>query len=312
MVGLRPLGVEVHFAAQEQGLEQAAKETTGGLIGGGGQVVDPDALPFSYGAGPLRQLFLADALFALKQHDALHGDGGAESQHEGLEVGQLLAPAAQGPGEGLGQVSGMHPGQVLRQGGHRRGLGRKPRITSSAQGASPITRGIWVSPGRKVMTSGWRNRGLGILAQAFGQVGQQGQALGIAPARPEPGEGGALDGLEVPGLLVIEPQVAADGIQGRGIDEPGQRHVPDLVQVAIRGPGCPDLGEEPGPIQLAAHEVPRAALALAELLQPDEAMGPEKPRYVHDEVLGGAQAMGGMAGSLPQAPPGRPWPRSCC
>ncbi len=112
--GFGVLGVEIHLAAHEQGFEESSQESPRRFIGRGGEVVDPEALAFGHGAGERGQVLLAHALLALEQDDALHGDGGAEAQHEGLEVGEFLGAATEGAGQGLGEVPRMVPGQVLR------------------------------------------------------------------------------------------------------------------------------------------------------------------------------------------------------
>ncbi len=85
--GLGAGGVEIDLVAQQQSLNQAAQQVAGGFLGRGPQVVDPDPLAFRHGAGPGREVLLAQALLTLQQHDALQGHGGVEAEHQGFEEG---------------------------------------------------------------------------------------------------------------------------------------------------------------------------------------------------------------------------------
>ncbi len=145
--------------------------------------------------------------------------------------------------------------------------------------------------------------GVGIPAELVAKVRQQGIPLGLAPAGPEPRQGRALDRLEIPGLLPIEAQVADDRVQRRRIQVPGKESVADVVEVAVRGQGCPDLREEAGAIHVAPHEVPGTALAAAQFGEPGVAVGSEEARHVHEGIVRASNRRWvGMTGSVPQGP----------
>ena len=233
--GHRALRVEIHLAAHEQGLDQAPEEPPGGFVGRGGQMVDPDTFTLGHGAGPGGQMLLPHTLFPSKQNDALHGDGGAEAQHQGFEIWQLLAAAAEGPGDGAGEIPGVGPGQVFGEGRSRCRARQEFRKLLQGPGPGAEHSGDLSQAGAQGDHFRVQTAGVRILGQPLPQVVQQGLALVLAPSSPQAGQGRALQGLEEPGLFSVEPEVGDHRIQRLRIQEPGEEGIPHLFEIPVRG-----------------------------------------------------------------------------
>ncbi len=179
------------------------------------------------------------------------------------------------------EVPGQGPGQLLGEGRRGGREGQQLREEVLAPGGFAEDPGHQEQP--RTEGDGFRvqEAGVGILGQLRLEVRQEGLALGLAPAGPEPGQGGPLHGLEHPGVPVVEAQVGLDGVQGRGVQEPGEEGVPDLVQVPVGGARVPDLGQEAGAVLVPADQVPGAPLSLAQVRGPGVAVGPQEARHFH-------------------------------
>ncbi len=230
-----PLGIEIHLAARQHSFQKPGEEATRRFIRRGLEAMHPDALAFGHGAGPGGQVGFADALLALEQDDAFHGDGGAEPEHERLQIGEFLAAPPQRPGDGLGQVPGLQPGLLFGQGRGRGRPGQEGRDFGQPPGGFSEDPRDLGEARPKGDDFGMQEPGMEILGELLGQVAQQGFALDFPPAGPEPRQRRSMEGLEVPGLLVVESEVAVNRVQSARIQEAGQEGIAHLIQVAVRG-----------------------------------------------------------------------------
>ena len=160
------------------------------------------------------QVFFPDAPFALKQYDPLHGSRGAESKHEGFEVGEFLITTAQRAGDGLGQTPRLLPGQVLVESRHRGCLRQVPCHRLQAPGGTTYDPWDLGETRSESDDLGVQESGVEIQLKAEGEMLEYSHPLVLAPTGPDAGHGATVYRLQVPGLVSVKPEMAADGVKG--------------------------------------------------------------------------------------------------
>ena len=293
----RVRGVEIGLHAREGILEEPLQEHPGPFPGQELQVGDPDAFGLRRGRGPRAEPVVAEPLLPLEEDDPLHRHRGAQAEHEGLQVGELLGPAADGRARGLHQIGGLLPeagmdGMVL-------GL--------VGQGDQAI-----VAPGRGAQDPRHQDppplhadhlgrqeprhpRPAHGLPHRGDQVLPPGQVL----LAPHPQEGDALELLGEPGQLVVVAKVAEPRVHGLALGEAPEEVLPDAVQDLGLGQRLPELEQVAGALAVPAHHPPRAPLAALgdrELLDGLEPAPPQPPAPVHQDL-----PVAGRDGSEPGA-----------
>lgn len=296
------LGVELGLEPLEHRGGDASEEDRGRLRLGL-EPVDEEAVCLGGGEGERRHLGLADALLALEQDDALHGRGGAEAQHQGLEVGGLLAPAPQGTGEILAEIRRLLPGQGL--GAVARGAFKSCLEALEPPGGLPEHPGEDDAPRAQVDRFGMEEGRSPEPGQAPLQLPHRLAPLGLRPAGPGPGEGLPVKALHVPDLVLVESEPRLQRLDRVGPLDAAQELGLELFKAPVVGTGMQPLEQVPRAALLLAQQVPGTGPRASEVQERFQGRSAREPDQVHGDRAGPdekAEDRGGMRGSLAEGP----------
>jgi hypothetical protein len=288
----RPRGVEVRLQPGDQLGQQPLQQRTAPLLRTDLQVRDPEPFRLGHGRGPVAQPVMAQALLPQQDQDPLHGRGRAQAQHQGLQVGQLSAPAPQERPGTPGQVRRTVPGALPAAGagrwsrpvqGGEQGVGAALRPAQDPRRQHParldpdhIRRQYPGRPGP---------------AQGFGNQGPQLPAPVPAGRVPQARERDPGQFLEKPRLGRVEAQAAGAWIHGFGPGEALQEFLLEGVE-ALAGRRLPQLQQPARPLSVPAHHGPGAARLRAALLRHGQLrdagipVGAQPPAVFHQGLTG--------------------------
>ena len=252
--------VQVRFQAPDQFSHHPFQQVAGGFPGSAGPGRRPRALPSRPPPRPSRTAGVAQPLLPLQDQHPFHGDGRAEAEHQGFQVGEFPGAAAQGAPRRGGPLRRLRPGAFPGLGARRRRavppqLGEE-RFRPPGRGAQDPRRQHL--PGLDPHRFRGRHPRRAGPGQGRRDPGPQVPAASGVGPRPDPGQGHPAQLLEEPCLVLVAAQVAGARIQGLGPGEPVQELILENIKNRGRRAGVPELQQPAGAVAFAAHHPPGA------------------------------------------------------